>query len=46
MVSVSSLDYMLATIQALFSSNLDHLMVKQVLLDNILNASSHCLGAT
>lgn len=37
---------MLVTIKALFSSNVDPSMVKQVFLDKTLNVSSHWLGAT
>ncbi|XP_061045028.1 mucin-16-like [Eubalaena glacialis] len=40
------LDPMSVSIKALFSSNLDSSMVKQVFLDKTLNASSHWLGAT
>lgn len=46
MVSVPRLDSMLVTIKALFSSNVDSSVVKQVFLDKTLNDSSHWLGAT
>ncbi|XP_039107585.1 mucin-16 [Hyaena hyaena] len=41
-----TLDSMLVTIKALFSSNVDSSVVKQVFLDKTLNDSSHWLGAT
>ncbi|KAJ8796619.1 hypothetical protein J1605_002216 [Eschrichtius robustus] len=40
------LDPMSVSIKALFSSNLDSSVVKQVFLDKTLNASSYWLGAT
>lgn len=46
MVSVPRLGSMFVTIQALFSSNVNHSMVKKVFLDKTLNVSSHWLGAT
>uniref|UniRef100_A0A8C4L562 SEA domain-containing protein n=2 Tax=Equus asinus TaxID=9793 RepID=A0A8C4L562_EQUAS len=46
LVTDLTLDSMLVTIKALFSSNLDTSVVKQVFLDKTLNASSHWLGAT
>ncbi|XP_040305732.1 mucin-16 isoform X2 [Herpailurus yagouaroundi] len=46
LVTNLTLDSMLVTIKALFSSNVDPSMVKQVFLDKTLNVSSHWLGAT
>nr|XP_012374532.2 mucin-16 [Dasypus novemcinctus] len=46
MVTDLRVDSMLVTINALFSSNLDSSLVKQVFLDGTLNSSSHWLGAT
>ncbi|VFV41925.1 Hypothetical predicted protein [Lynx pardinus] len=46
LVTSLTLDSMLVTIKALFSSNVDPSMVKQVFLDKTLNVSSHWLGAT
>ncbi|XP_070131103.1 mucin-16 [Equus caballus] len=46
LVTDLTLDSMLVTIKALFSSNLDTSVVKQIFLDKTLNASSHWLGAT
>ncbi|KAF0873052.1 MUC16 protein, partial [Crocuta crocuta] len=46
LVTNLTLDSMLVTIEALFSSNVDPSVVKQVFLDKTLNDSSHWLGAT
>ncbi|XP_032251841.1 mucin-16 [Phoca vitulina] len=46
LVTNLTLGSMFVTIQALFSSNVNHSMVKKVFLDKTLNVSSHWLGAT
>ncbi|XP_062966067.1 mucin-16-like [Cynocephalus volans] len=46
LVTNVTLGSVLVTVKALFSSNLDPTLVKQVFLDMTLNASSHWLGAT
>ncbi|XP_012496675.1 PREDICTED: mucin-16 [Propithecus coquereli] len=46
LVTNLTLDPMWVTVRALFSSNLDPNLVKQVFLDKTRNASSHWLGAT
>ncbi|CAN0428741.1 unnamed protein product [Rangifer tarandus platyrhynchus] len=46
LVTNLTLDPILVTIKARFSSSVDSSMVKQVFLDKTLNTSSHWLGAT
>ncbi|XP_031515847.1 mucin-16 isoform X6 [Papio anubis] len=46
LVTNLTMDSMLVTVKALFSSDLDPSLVEQVFLDKTLNASSHWLGST